>query len=1314
MKQQVIIIEIAIAITCALSLISANASAREEASCPGCIFISINNDTGDDNPSCLQSNSTPCKTLSYALHQKTSLNSTELILQGDHNINRTLTVSDVDGLTLRGSRLNKSAINCLPPASSNDTGSGLLFISVSNLRVSNVIVEGCGTLQYSTTLRNNSNVKHRSAVYIINSTNISFSESSLHKSVGRGLSLYDTLGRIEIKNSTFVDNKKTDEDLFGGGGIYIEFTYCSPGYPHCDPRDNMHNRNSSYMIRDCVFEGNRATNNEVTVQANIIQYRNLTGSDSNNAGQGGGIHITFKGTNLNNSIEVVNCTFHNNSAQYGGGINALFEDHSRENTLNVSGCTFQNNLASERSGGALSLGYVSGSRVANNTITIQDTLFMNNSAGRGGAVSFFGSRYKTFINNKLHFINCEFNRNTASVGAAMSLGPTAGSSLFNGIIITPLICRCSFISNQVINTAAFLKSGGNGTARHVVQSGVLHIETGEVQFRDTVHFTGSTGSAIGAISSQINVLHNTSVEFVNNTATYGGAMALLDFSILNLYPNSQLLFDSNYAIELGGAVYATSPHQTEFIFSHKCFISTQNYSHPVNWTTSLIFINNTARYGDAIYTDSLFPCAKSVHDITTDVSSALRWKPFKYCPPIKQYTIATSPAAINFTLPLDIAPGERVDIHSVATDDLNQPIPTAYQVFLDNVVGEATTNPYIADDGYLQIRGKPGTEFTLTLQTQNTRHVSLSQIGRLGDCPLGFTLKNYSCICSAGTTDKHFLGITECDTSEFRAILRIGYWVGCTDTDDIITSYCPPGYCNYHDTSATPKFLISKSCQKMNETKLCTGHGSGRVCGECEEGYTVYYHSDNFKCGTCSYGAVGLFIYIIAELVPLIVLFTVIMVMKLKLTSGLMQSFLLFAQTITLINRVPSVIPLSQTVQVFIRVHIFLLGFLGLEFFVLDELSFCLWNGATVMDNLAFHYITTFFTILLLGILILMAKGSSLKTKMTCCKKIASIAEKAKYFKNSIVHGISTFLILSFTLYTVTSFRILSRLTFHEESEEVHRSVVYLQGNMDYFGVSHLPYAIPAVIVLLLFSIPPPLLLILYPLLWKIKAKLRKTSETENDATIWPIRKLLPLIDSFQGAFRDKCRMFAGLLFLWRVIFTAIFAFSSKLTEFFVSTEIALLIFFTIHAVARPYKRRLHNLIDVMLLANLSIVNALSWYVSVASFDSSAGQAIEVAIAFKLLLMYLPIVCLVVLMILWLLQKGGILPEWMNCLSYEEDMTNTADANYNKGLWRMTPQQRKESRADEDLFVRAAELNTPPLFLSSSEAGFELQQVESS
>ena len=520
-----------VTLACTLGLILVVGSVKSEPNCINCIIV--NSETGDDNLSCIQSSMpffTPCKSLGFVLNYN-NISNREVLLQGDHYINDTLTISDIDGLTLRGT---DSTISCRQPETNNlnDTGSGLFVVNTLNLAVLNVIFKYCGTLQKSTTLREGMNIEYRSAVYIINSTNISISNTSFRRNAGRGLSLYDVSGYVSISNCEFIENRLPEDEqkiLFGGGGVSIEFTHCSPGYPHCNQHINTRNKGNSYVIKDCEFEGNRATNNEVTGQIHIIQFRLLTGSDGNNAGQGGGIHITMKGTSFYNYIAIISCIFHNNSAQYGGGTDTIIQDNSRDNIINVIACTFSNNNAEERTGGALGVGYTSGYKVANNTYSVQDTKFINNSAGRGGAIAFFASRHNnaSAIRNRLEFINCTWSGNTASIGAAMSLRPTAGSSLFDGIPPTPLLSNCVFINNHIVNTAVFLRSATDELTQHQIESGTLHIESIEVDFDHYIMFNGSTGSAIVATSSQINVLTNSQVEFVNNSATYGGATWIL-------------------------------------------------------------------------------------------------------------------------------------------------------------------------------------------------------------------------------------------------------------------------------------------------------------------------------------------------------------------------------------------------------------------------------------------------------------------------------------------------------------------------------------------------------------------------------------------------------------------------------------------------------------------------------------------------------------------------------------------------------------------------------------------------------------------
>ena len=1043
----------------------------------------------------------------------------------------------------------------------------------------------------------------------------------------------------------------------------------------------MCNSNSTINIENCIFVGNIASVNEEIVSALTIQLTLTPGAPRNILGKGGGIAF-IDNHNQHNSLIIHNCTFNNNSANRGGAVLLLFDNRAHDNVVSISQCLFRDNSSPD--GGAVSIGHVT-SKINRNQIFIENTEFINNSAQRGGAVIIYATPSNKNVSkiNMINFINCTWTRNTATIGAALIYKPSVQSSIIEGEhFLVPLFSNCIFNKNIAIKS----KIGLN----NVLELGIVDITTVKIQFSVSVLFYGNKGSPIVARSAEIIATEGTIVKFEDNSATNGGAMALYSFSRIELFPNTKIIFDSNHASELGGAVYATSLHQIDFIYSHKCFISHNNYStNPDEWNTSIIFTNNTAKYGCAVYVDSLIPCAKSTFQAEADVETALRWKPFSYTDCINNYTITTSPADIDFTIP-DIAPGESVNLSIVSLDDLKQHSPANFKVTLDNIDGVAKTNPYISYDSLIQINGKPGTSFDLTLETQNTRRLAITHSGKIGDCPLGLKLENDMCVCSAYTTNEYYVGILECDMLQFNAIIQKDHWFGCID-GHLGTSYCPHGYCNID-------LKVSRSCELVKEQNICTNHRRGQLCGECEEGYTVYYHSEYFHCEECSYGAVGLLLYIVAELIPLSILFCALVTVKLNMASGFTQSIFLFAQTITLINRATSFVTLSQQSHNFIQANSLILGFFNMEILVLDRLSFCLWKGATVLDNLLFNYVTTIFAIIFLGILIVLLKHGRGNLRKIDCKRLRVIH---KSFKTPIIHSISTILILPYTHYTLASFQILALFPIYGEGGEILKYVVHMQGNVDYFGKDHLPYAIPALLVLIFLSIPPPLLLISYPLLWKIKSKLRHNVATESDTTVWPIRKLLPLIDSFQGVFRDNHRMFAGLLLLWRLIIAAIFAFSTGINEFFLFTTVALFSFFIIHAFARPYKRKLYNVVDLLMLGNMLIINILSWFIFHSIIDDDKiSKEIIIAVIVKLFLMYLPLIGLIAIAIIRLLQTLKIISKnWQ----FHEEHNTTLDGD------KIPPQTNSAADADEELFARAAELNNPPLVLTGRSAEFQLQ-----
>ena len=684
--------------------------------------------------------------------------------------------------------------------------------------------------------------------------------------------------------------------------------------------------------------------------------------------------------------------------------------------------------------------------------------------------------------------------------------------------------------------------------------------------------------------------------------------------------------------------------------------------------------------------------------------------------------LTTSHASITFTLPDEIPPEEWFNIFP-KVNNISIDQNTYLTILESNSEDPISASRYISN-GYLQINGTPGTEFNLTIQTVDGKYNSSTQLGKLGNCHLGLNSNNGTCVCSDDVNEKELAGIGCSLFGPYTYRVR-GYWVGCID-NKLLSGFCPKGYCNFELLIYQG---IPRTCQALENDSLCAPHRTGQLCGECSEGYTAFYHTENYVCRECTYGRLGLLIYLVGEVIPLILFLVVIFLVKLKLTSGLMQSLLLFVQTVTIIDHIniPSAVE-SRSLQIPRSIYMHVISFLSMHFIWPDKVSFCLWNGATVLDNLAFHYVTTMFGILFIALVVLNYRYSQTKlvnsfvcqgrarnwlktlVNLVCHGRVMTWLKKHTVPKTTLVHSISTFLILFYTQCTVTSFQILSSISLSREESKDTLSVVRWKGNVVLFHKDHLPYAIPAVLMILCFSIPPPLLLVAYPLLWNIKAKLRRTAVMDNDKTVWPIRKFLPLIDSFQGVFRDKCRMFAGLLFLWRLILTSIFAFTSDYTTYFLLNTIALFFFLSVHAVTRPYKESLYNKIDLLMLANLCIINALSWYIiaeanNVFISEADRGRVTSSASSFKLFLLYLPLIYLLGIMIVKILKKCGITKEHIPCMSYVDPTAPEPDADNSTSK---AEQKWRVNTYIDDLFERAAEPNSTPLRHTQSVVEIEL------
>ena len=121
------------------------------------------------------------------------------------------------------------------------------------------------------------------------------------------------------------------------------------------------------------------------------------------------------------------------------------------------------------------------------------------------------------------------------------------------------------------------------------------------------------------------------------------------------------------------------------------------------------------------------------------------------------------------------------------------------------------------------------------------------------------------------------------------------------------------------------------------------------------------------------------------------------------------------------------------------------------------------------------------------------------------------------------------------------------------------------------------------------------------------------------------IHKLVLFIDCFQSCYMDRHRYFAGLYFVYRIIILICYSINPHGYEFYVYSQIFLIIFLGIHCIIQPYKERLHNILDSLLFFNLCLINAL---VLVSEQLPYLSHALLLVSSIQLVLMYTPMAVL--------------------------------------------------------------------------------------
>ena len=684
--------------------------------------------------------------------------------------------------------------------------------------------------------------------------------------------------------------------------------------------------------------------------------------------------------------------------------------------------------------------------------------------------------------------------------------------------------------------------------------------------------------------------------FDANSGIYGGAMGLYSVTI-NSSCHSIVSFQNNYGV-YGGALYLeNSP--SHCVCTNKCL-------------TTLKFNNNRATTsGNSVYfassSYSNFECKNfSRKDVGSAASSIVLNSADSCC--------------------LSIFPGQNIIVNISITDHFNQPslctagvsiscdglIYTCFnqQIQLsgpDRVVLVQPPNKsssIIDTNLVLQIPNNNNSRNILLRLSCSNSNANIAIILNISSCPLGFTYDSKLNVCKCATNIEQAI----CSTALGAVCVSHGYWYG-TVHDEYIVARCKYSECKMNNVPCPPGLESGNNYFLLNGPQCSNGRG-GVLCRTCPEHFVFSFLS--IRCipqDNCNISkAVSIiFFALIFQILITIFLFLVVR-FKHSIGCGFLYGPMLF---LAVVNHIPlddysEYSTLSTVVSIFTSVAL-----LNLELF--GRIPWCFFESIPKLYNYSLRVLGPLTVLLvLLGITAL----ARWYPKCSVPKKIRMRALPQRVLQRchvslrlaSPLRAMCILMLLSFWSLADISINILTPTVL--EAQHYSMYMVSIQPDIIFFSPQHLPLAIPALLVLLVVILPLVIILLSAPFLQRVIN----------------LFKIKPFLDEFQSCYKDKYRWYSGVYF---VVWIAIVGIQG-LPDSLLYTQTILFILLCAQFLIKPYKSKLLNITDTLLLVDLNFLIALLCNnTNPLSFHMFSSLLIHALIIVPFVCAVLSIICLV-------------------------------------------------------------------------------------
>ena len=431
-------------------------------------------------------------------------------------------------------------------------------------------------------------------------------------------------------------------------------------------------------------------------------------------------------------------------------------------------------------------------------------------------------------------------------------------------------------------------------------------------------------------------------------------------------------------------------------------------------------------------------------------------------------------------------------------------------------------------------------------------------------------------------------------------ILPYGYCVTYNEGTKLMSmSSCqyfePEGY----NVTSSKHILLPRNLSQLNDYMCGPLNRKGLVCSECADGFGPSVTSFGYRCVHCTDAWYGVPIFMFLELAPITVLYLIVLIFQISVTSPPIPCFIMYAQLVVIAFDSNSLVSFmnSRDLTVDLKIILTLYGVFNLDFGRYDLLPpFCVSSNLKPIHSFFVGYISAFYPILLVCLTWVCVElhGRNFRPLVWLWRPFHRCFVRLRRgwdTKSDIIDAFATFFFLSYAKIIYQTLLLLITQYVKQVDQLGRYFFTYhsvLDLSIDYRDAYYLSFAIPAVLVSLIFRFLPPFLLILYPI------RVFRSYLSKCHLNFIAIHTFLDKVHSCyrNGLDKDRdMRSFSGLYFFLKIAVYVVSSFSRAITFIENWFAIGTLFFFTTLtvAIAKPYHQPYMNYLDITILSHLAI-----------------------------------------------------------------------------------------------------------------------------